>query len=194
MESIPGKACGPCVMCCTALEIVELKKPAGPACPNCMVSGGCAIYARRPQVCRDFECLWLVERELPANMRPDRIGALFMEDDETDEYRVVCAPERPLAWRNPQSVRPSGRDRQERSHRRRQGGAQFVAHLRLGRMGSGRLKAESRGALFQYRAPNFSAPAPRPPPMTPSRDAVNRRRRPAFGHEMGMAWGETRCY
>ena len=34
-------------------------------------------------------------------MRPDRIGTLFMEDDETDEYRAVCQPERPLAWRNP---------------------------------------------------------------------------------------------
>ncbi len=88
-------------MCCTALEIVELKKPAGPACPNCILSGGCTIYADRPQVCRDFECLWLVGRDLPANMRPDRIGTLFMEDDETEEYRAVCAPERPLAWRNP---------------------------------------------------------------------------------------------
>ena len=101
MKSIPGKACGACVMCCTALEIAELKKPAGPACPNCILSGGCVIYAHRPQVCRNFQCLWLAQRELPANMRPDRIGALFMEDDETDEYRVVCAPERPLAWRNP---------------------------------------------------------------------------------------------
>ena len=88
-------------MCCTALEIAELKKPAGPACPNCILSGGCKIYSDRPGVCRDFECLWLVERALPANMRPDRIGTLFMEDDETEEYRAVCAPERPLAWRTP---------------------------------------------------------------------------------------------
>jgi uncharacterized protein len=88
-------------MCCTALEIPELKKPAGPACPNCILSGGCTIYERRPQVCRDFECLWLVQRELPPNMRPDIIGTLFMDDDDTDEYRAVCAPERPLAWRNP---------------------------------------------------------------------------------------------
>ena len=89
-------------MCCSALEIPELKKPAGPACAHCAgAGGGCAIYPRRPQVCRDFECLWLTQRDLPPNMRPDRIGALFMEDDESDQYRVVCAPERPLAWRNP---------------------------------------------------------------------------------------------
>jgi len=101
VTSIPGKACGSCVMCCTALEITELAKPAGPACPNCILSGGCNIYPGRPQVCRDFECLWLATRTLPSNMRPDRIGTIFMEDDESDEYRAVCAPERPLAWRNP---------------------------------------------------------------------------------------------
>ena len=88
-------------MCCTALEIEELKKPAGPACPNCILSGGCSIYAARPKVCRDFECLWLTERKLPPNMRPDRIGTIFMEDDDADEYRAVCQPSRPLAWRHP---------------------------------------------------------------------------------------------
>ena len=88
-------------MCCTALEIPELKKPAGPACPNCILTGGCTIYAKRPQVCRDFECLWLTERGLPSTMRPDRLGTILMEDDDTGEYRAVCEPGRPLAWRNP---------------------------------------------------------------------------------------------
>jgi uncharacterized protein len=101
LTSIPGKACGDCIMCCTALEISELKKPAGPPCPNCILSGGCKIYESRPQVCRDFECEWLTTRTLPPNMRPDRIGTILMEDDDTEEYRAVCAPGRPLAWRNP---------------------------------------------------------------------------------------------
>jgi len=101
VASIPGKACGACVMCCTALEIPELAKPAGPACPHCILTGGCTIYQSRPQVCRAFECLWLNSRELPPHMRPDRIGTILMEDDETQQYRAVCAPERPLAWRNP---------------------------------------------------------------------------------------------
>jgi hypothetical protein len=115
MGSIPGKACGSCTMCCSALEIDELKKPAGPACANCITTGGCAIYQSRPKVCRDFECLWLTERALPSNMRPDRIGAIMMEDDDTGEYRAVCAPARPHAWRNPRvfahlvSVAKSGR-------------------------------------------------------------------------------------
>ena len=89
------------MMCCIVLEIEELKKPAGPACPNCVGGGGCAIYASRPQVCRDFECEWLTERSLPRPLRPDRIGTIFMEAHDADEYRAVCAPEKPLAWRQP---------------------------------------------------------------------------------------------
>ena len=87
-------------MCCSALEIVELEKPAGPLCGNC-AGAGCAIYPSRPNVCRDFECAWLTSRTLPQNFRPDRIGTLFMEDYEVDEYRAVCAPTRAMAWRDP---------------------------------------------------------------------------------------------
>ena len=39
-------------------------------CENCRAGGGCAIYAHRPQVCRDFECEWLTDRALPATLRP----------------------------------------------------------------------------------------------------------------------------
>jgi hypothetical protein len=89
------------MMCCTALEIEELKKDAGPACVNCVKGGGCAIYHERPQVCRDFECEWLTDRALPRPMRPDRIGTILMEAHDADEYRAVCGPERPYAWRQP---------------------------------------------------------------------------------------------
>jgi hypothetical protein len=87
-------------MCCSALEIPELKKPAGPLCGNCS-GAACRIYADRPGVCRDFECEWLTSRKLPPHFRPDRIGVLLMEDGEADEYRAVCAPSRPNAWRQP---------------------------------------------------------------------------------------------
>ena len=60
-------------------------------------------------MCRDFECLWLTQRGLPPNLRPDRIGTILMEDDDANEYRAVCAPERPLAWRNRESSPTSSR-------------------------------------------------------------------------------------
>ncbi len=101
MAAAPGKSCGACTMCCSALEIAELKKPVGRVCENCRLGGGCSIYADRPQVCRDFECEWLTRRDLSRNLRPDLVGAILMEDAESDEYWAVCAPERPMAWRHP---------------------------------------------------------------------------------------------
>jgi uncharacterized protein len=98
---IPGKACGACNMCCQILEIEELKKPAGLLCKDCDLGSGCRIYDLRPQVCRDFVCLWKGDRNLSAQMRPDRIGTILMEDPDSDEYRAVCDPLKPLAWRTP---------------------------------------------------------------------------------------------
>jgi hypothetical protein len=100
LSAAMGKSCGACTMCCSALEIAELKKPAGPRCNHC-AEAGCRIYPGRPQVCRDYECQWLTDRRLPPHFRPDRIGVLFMEDYELGEYRAVCAPSRSMAWRQP---------------------------------------------------------------------------------------------
>ncbi len=98
---IPGKACGACNMCCKVLDIEELHKPAGPLCPNCVAGSGCAIYNSRPDVCRDYVCLWKSERALSPQLRPDRVGTILMEDEDSDEYRAVCDPDKPFAWRNP---------------------------------------------------------------------------------------------
>jgi hypothetical protein len=56
-------------------------KPARSACMHCS-SLGCAIYARRPEPCRDFMCLWLAsqmypEFEMAADLRPDRSGVVM---------------------------------------------------------------------------------------------------------------------
>lgn len=101
MLDIPGKACGPCTFCCKVLEIEELKKPAGPFCPHCVAGGGCTTYETRPAVCRDFECLWKGDRGLSPVLRPDKIGTLFMEDADSEDYLAVCDPAKPLAWRTP---------------------------------------------------------------------------------------------
>jgi uncharacterized protein len=101
MGEIPGKACGECSFCCKVLEIVEFKKPAGLWCEHCQKSGGCGVYETRPAVCRAYECLWKGDRALGAPLRPDRVGVILMEDPDSDEYRAVCDPAKPLAWRNP---------------------------------------------------------------------------------------------
>jgi uncharacterized protein len=88
-------------MCCAVLEIDYFKKPPGPLCVHCRAGGGCMIYAERPDVCREFECEWLTRRELSRLLRPDLVGTILMEDPDSDEYRAVCAPKKPMAWRHP---------------------------------------------------------------------------------------------
>jgi hypothetical protein len=101
MLEIPGKDCGSCSFCCQVLEIEELNKKAGDLCGHCSASGGCSVYATRPQVCRDYYCDWKDDRGLNAQFRPDRIGTLLMEDPDSDEYHAVCDPGKPFSWRNP---------------------------------------------------------------------------------------------
>ena len=98
---VQGKSCGPCTMCCKSLVIDHFKKDAGILCTHCKLQAGCQIYETRPQICRDFECDWLMERTIPQTLRPDKVGTILMEDDETDQYQAVVDPSTPLAWRNP---------------------------------------------------------------------------------------------
>jgi hypothetical protein len=99
--SIPGKSCGTCSLCCKVLEIEEFPKSAGILCEHCILNGGCGIYEERPDVCRDYECEWMGERSLGPQLRPDKVGTILMEDPDSDEYRAVCDPSKPLAWRTP---------------------------------------------------------------------------------------------
>ena len=98
---IPGKSCGPCTMCCKVLVLDHFKKDAGILCSPCIVKGGCSIYEKRPQVCQDFECDWMMERSIPQTLRPDKVGTLLMEDEDSGEYHAVVDPSTPFAWRHP---------------------------------------------------------------------------------------------
>jgi hypothetical protein len=75
---VPNRECGDCVACCDILEIrsPDLQKPAHVLCPHC-VSGGCGIYENRPNVCRDWFCLWRRIEALPDEMRPDKCGVVL---------------------------------------------------------------------------------------------------------------------
>lgn len=74
---IHDRSCGPCTACClvTSIHAPELTKPEGVLCPNCTGSG-CAIYDRRPAVCRDYNCGWKRIGSMPIQTRPDRSGIM----------------------------------------------------------------------------------------------------------------------
>ena len=76
--------CGECTACCRVFDIPELKKPAGQWCQHCDIGKGCKVYDDRPQMCAEFECLWLMSQKrsdprehLKPGMRPDKCKVVF---------------------------------------------------------------------------------------------------------------------
>ncbi len=50
-----AKECWKCGACCVAPDISALGKAVGVRCPHLTVGNLCAIYDRRPQICRDHK-------------------------------------------------------------------------------------------------------------------------------------------
>ena len=63
--------CDGCTVCCTAPGIDDgMLKPTNQTCEHCTASG-CGIYKDRPEVCRDYACLYSIGF---VNERPDSNG------------------------------------------------------------------------------------------------------------------------
>ena len=67
--------CGECTACCYAFSVIDNSKEAREECEY--VNGGCAIYADRPKVCRDYECAWVTQPKVHIDLRPDKCGVIF---------------------------------------------------------------------------------------------------------------------
>lgn len=66
-----SRSCGACSLCCKLLPIAALEKPHDRWCLHCRPGrGGCAIYAARPETCRDFDCLWLADPQVGEHWYP----------------------------------------------------------------------------------------------------------------------------
>lgn len=100
--------CGSCTLCCSVMKVTaaDFVKPAHAPCAHC-TSGGCAIYADRPESCASFQCWWLGSQRtrersdiahlaMPSAMRPDRTGVVL---DLNSAGYVIAHCARPAAWR-----------------------------------------------------------------------------------------------
>lgn len=91
-----ARECGECTMCCKLLGVESIRKAAGAWCAHC-IKGGCAIYDRRPQECRNFVCAWLERPVLDERWKPSLCK--FVLSMEGMKLKVVVDPARPDAWR-----------------------------------------------------------------------------------------------
>lgn len=90
--------CGSCSLCCRLVGTHELSKPPNVWCQHCEIGVGCKIHETRPQGCRDFECLFYQNPQMPEELRPSNCKVVF----EVFKPNIILAlvdPNRPDAWR-----------------------------------------------------------------------------------------------
>ena len=81
--------CTLCGACCVAPDIAALDKPLGVRCPHLTAENLCAVYERRPEVCRSYEPDELCRRvEAPTiDERVARYLAVFGLEGEAARVR-----------------------------------------------------------------------------------------------------------
>lgn len=93
------KSCGPCGLCCKVFAVEELAKPMGVMCAHRSKASGCGIYTDRPASCRSFECVWLMDAEMPHRFRPDQTQVVLDQDADGQRLIARCDVSNPRAWR-----------------------------------------------------------------------------------------------
>jgi Fe-S-cluster containining protein len=100
VELTTGRSCGTCMMCCKVYTIHELNKPAGRWCVHAERGCGCKIYEARPDTCRRFYCMWIVDPTLGPEWKPEK--AHFVVSLDLLGYQALTISldaSRPDAWR-----------------------------------------------------------------------------------------------
>lgn len=72
------RKCEGCTACCDgwlAGEALGIKFQSGKPC-HFRCEGKCAIYKDRPAICKNFECEWITNLDLPEWMKPNICGVI----------------------------------------------------------------------------------------------------------------------
>ena len=97
-----GRSCGSCSMCCylPSFEVGEWKKPENQWCRHCS-GNSCNIYAERPELCQEFECMWLMCTILGDHWYPKKSKIIVTSPTKNGEWRLVVNvhDKYPLRWR-----------------------------------------------------------------------------------------------
>lgn len=90
------RSCAGCTACCVLPEIDALQKPADRPCRHCSVGIGCSAYDARPDLCRDFLCLWVTGDALGTHWQPSHAGMLVYRQGA--QLTVLVDPARRGIW------------------------------------------------------------------------------------------------
>jgi Fe-S-cluster containining protein len=90
-----GKSCEGCVSCCDGNLSANIfgYEMGGADKRGCHLldyeNKKCGFYKDRPQLCRDFQCEWLVNKDMPAELKPsvvDNVVVKYTCEDEPYLY------------------------------------------------------------------------------------------------------------
>ena len=91
-----GKSCAGCTRCCEGwltAEIYDFK--IGPDDGPCrfLAKSGCGIYSIRGPLCKNFQCDWKENSQIPENMKPSLSNVIILSKKIEDYiyYRLVTA-------------------------------------------------------------------------------------------------------
>lgn len=100
INTINGRSCGSCSLCCKLLRIDEFNKPEGIWCDHCAPGkGGCLIYAERPSECRGFYCAWLTASDVGPEWAPKTSHMVLYSEGDGNRVALHVDPSHPNAWR-----------------------------------------------------------------------------------------------
>ena len=95
---VQGRSCAGCTLCCKIMAVPEYNKPRNQWCGKCDIGRGCKIYADRPQSCRDFRCIYLLDASFAEHWKPSR-SHMVLTRYQAKRLCVQVDPDYPNAWR-----------------------------------------------------------------------------------------------
>src|SRR5262245_3163205 len=100
-KKVSSRECGKCSLCCRLLSIPEINKPRDVWCHHCHPGRGCRIYEQRPDVCRGYKCLWLIDSEFDDRWFPAKAKIIVDVSIENGKafLRFTVDPHHPNRWR-----------------------------------------------------------------------------------------------
>ena len=83
------KSCEGCTACCNGtLSAMIGDHPmhrGNPCIHMCSESNNCKIYEDRPDLCKNFHCLWLLDETMPDWLKPSQSGVILIYRPTEDE-------------------------------------------------------------------------------------------------------------
>jgi len=75
-----NRSCGDCTLCCEGWLVGNVQGHEiypGRKCHFVDVGKGCTIYDERPEMCQKYECQWLIDKNIPEWLKPNRSDVIL---------------------------------------------------------------------------------------------------------------------